>query len=157
VSRVWDADAVRDDVRGYVIDAIGDPGGGYLPASWTADPARCAAAGVPDDISFATKITLNRRKLDRGVDAGVPAEWATADEFSGGDRGGLRDLQDRRLGYVLAVARSHRVNGGGLHGTARADAVAAGLPKRAWNRYSTGEGAKAGGTVTARGSRSSRR
>lgn len=24
---VWDADAVRDDVRGYVIDAIGDPGG----------------------------------------------------------------------------------------------------------------------------------
>ena len=24
---VWDADAVRDDVRGYVVDAIGDPGG----------------------------------------------------------------------------------------------------------------------------------
>jgi hypothetical protein len=24
---VWDADAVRDDVRGYVIEAIGDPGG----------------------------------------------------------------------------------------------------------------------------------
>jgi SRSO17 transposase len=24
---VWDADAVRDDVRGYVIDAIGDSGG----------------------------------------------------------------------------------------------------------------------------------
>ena len=22
---VWDADAVRDDVRGYVVDAIGDP------------------------------------------------------------------------------------------------------------------------------------
>jgi SRSO17 transposase len=24
---VWDADAVRDDVRGYVVDALGDPGG----------------------------------------------------------------------------------------------------------------------------------
>src|SRR2546421_675723 len=24
---VWDADAVRDDVRSYVVDAIGDPGG----------------------------------------------------------------------------------------------------------------------------------
>jgi hypothetical protein len=24
---VWDADAVRDDVRGYVVDAIGDPDG----------------------------------------------------------------------------------------------------------------------------------
>ena len=24
---VWDADAVRDDVRGYAVDALGDPGG----------------------------------------------------------------------------------------------------------------------------------
>ena len=24
---VWDADGVRDDVRGYVVDALGDPGG----------------------------------------------------------------------------------------------------------------------------------
>src|SRR3989440_8841828 len=24
---VWDADAVRDDLRGYVVDALGDPGG----------------------------------------------------------------------------------------------------------------------------------
>ena len=24
---VWDADKVRDDVRGYVVDALGDPGG----------------------------------------------------------------------------------------------------------------------------------
>ena len=28
---VWDADAVRDDVRGYVVDALGDPGGGADP------------------------------------------------------------------------------------------------------------------------------
>jgi SRSO17 transposase len=24
---VWDADAVRDDLRGYAIDALGDPSG----------------------------------------------------------------------------------------------------------------------------------
>jgi hypothetical protein len=24
---VWDADGVRDDVRGYVVDALGDPDG----------------------------------------------------------------------------------------------------------------------------------
>lgn len=24
---VWDADKVRDDVRGYVVDELGDPGG----------------------------------------------------------------------------------------------------------------------------------
>ena len=27
----------------------------YLPQSWTSDPDRCAAAGVPDDIDFLTK------------------------------------------------------------------------------------------------------
>jgi SRSO17 transposase len=26
----------------------------YLPKSWTADPERCRAAGVPDDAKFAT-------------------------------------------------------------------------------------------------------
>jgi len=27
----------------------------YLPKSWTSDPDRCRAAGVPDDVTFATK------------------------------------------------------------------------------------------------------
>jgi SRSO17 transposase len=192
---VWDADGVRDDVRGYVVDSIGDPRGVlilddtgdlksgvhtvgvqrqytgtagrienaqvsvflayatpagralidravYLPVSWTEDPARCAAAGIPDDIRFATKITLGRQMLDRALDAGVLAAWATADEFYGGDRSLRRDLQARQLGYVLAVAKSHRVDVGGMHGIARGDHIAATLGKRAWNRYSAGDGAK---------------
>jgi SRSO17 transposase len=114
----------------------------YLPRSWTDDPARCAAAGVPEDVGFATKILLGRRMLARALDAGVPAAWATADEFYGGDRGLRRDLQARGLGYVLAVAKSHRVNVGGPHGVARGDRIAAALGKRAWNRYSAGDGAK---------------
>ncbi|HEX5142923.1 MAG TPA: IS701 family transposase [Mycobacterium sp.] len=114
----------------------------YLPASWTDDPQRLTAAGVPDGVGFATKITLGRRMLARTLDAGVPAAWATTDEFYGGDRGLRRDLQRRQLGYVLAVAKSHRVNVGGLHGIARADTIAAGLSHKAWNRYSAGQGAK---------------
>ncbi len=88
------------------------------------------------------RFTFGRRMLERALDAGVPAAWATADEFYGGDRALRRDLQARRLGYVLAVARSHRVNVGGVHGLARGDTIAASLSKRAWNRYSAGDGAK---------------
>lgn len=64
-----------------------------------------------------------------------------ADEFYGGHRGLRRDLQARGMGYVLAVARSHRVSV--PVGVLRADQVAAGLSKRAWNRYSCGDGSKA--------------
>jgi SRSO17 transposase len=190
---VWDADQVRDDVRAYVVDELGEPDGVlilddtgdlkkgvhsvgvqrhytgtagrienaqvavflayasgrgralidrdvYLPASWTDDRARCQAAGVPDQISFATKITLGRRMLARALDAGVPAGWVTADEFYGGDRGLRRDLQGRRVGYVLAVAKSHRVT---LPiGKVRADQAVARLHRRCWNRLSAGPGAK---------------
>jgi SRSO17 transposase len=192
---VWDADAVRDDLRRYVVDELGDPGAVliaddtgdlksgshtvgvqrqytgtagrienaqvtvflayasrhgytlidrelYLPRSWTDEPARCAAAGVPEHVRFATKITLARRMLTRALDAGVPAAWATADEFYGGDRGLRRDLQARNMGYVLAVGKNHRVTTCPAIGPQRADQVAAALGTRAWNRYSAGDGAK---------------
>src|SRR5690606_21994507 len=108
----------------------------------TDDPARCAAAGVPEHVRFATKITLGRRMLARALDAGVPAAWCTADEFYGGDRALRRDLQARGVGYVLAVARNHRVTACAAIGAQRVDQLAAGLSSRAWNRYSAGEGAK---------------
>jgi SRSO17 transposase len=112
----------------------------YLPKVWTDDPERRQAAGVPDEVSFATKVALGRRMLTRALDAGVPARWATADEFYGGDRGLRRDLQGRNVGYVLAVAKSHRVT---LPiGILRADQAAARLHRRCWNRLSAGKGAK---------------
>src|SRR3954452_24757659 len=105
---VWDPDAVRDDLRAYVVAHLGDPAGVlvvdetgflkkgaksagvqpqysgaagrtanaqvgvfltyagprghtfldralYLPSSWAADRDRCRAAGIPDEIAFATK------------------------------------------------------------------------------------------------------
>jgi SRSO17 transposase len=192
---VWDADKVRDDVRQYVVDELGDPGAVlilddtgdlkagthtigvqrqytgtagrienaqvavflayasrhgytlidrevYLPRSWTDYPARCAAAGVPESVRFATKIALARRMLARTLDAGTPAAWCTADEFYGGDRTLRRDLQARGMGYVLAVARNHRVTACPAIGRQRIDQVTAALPAKAWDRYSAGDGAK---------------
>jgi len=78
--------------------------------------------------------------LARALDAGIPASWATADEFFGGDRVLRRDLQTRRIGYVLAVAKSRRVD---LPiGTMRVDQAARRLHRRCWNRLSAGKGAK---------------
>jgi SRSO17 transposase len=114
----------------------------YLPKAWTDDPAGCTAAGIPEDVEFATKITLARRMLTRACDAGVPAAWATADEFYGGDRHLRRDLQARSIGYVLAVAKSHRVTARTADGPVRADRLIGTLTSRSWNRMSAGAGSK---------------
>ena len=78
--------------------------------------------------------------IARALDAGVPAAWATGDEVYGGDPGLRADLERRRIGYVLAVAVTHRV--ATAAGTCPARQIAARLPGRAWQRYSAGEGAK---------------
>src|SRR5690606_23066964 len=106
------------------------------------DPARCAGAGVPQWVRFATKITLARRMLARALEAGLGAAWATADEFYGGDRYLRQDLQARGVGYVLAVAKSHRVITCAPLGPQRVDQITAELPRRSWNRRSAGEGSK---------------
>lgn len=190
---VWDADAVRDDLRGYVVDHLADPGavlvvdetgdlkkgahtvgvqrqytgtagrienaqvgvylvyaatGGhafidralYLPKSWTTDPERCDAAGVPDDTRFATKPALAREMITRALDAGVPAAWVTGDEVYGTDSKLRIALQERRMGYVLAVACDHQITTSA--GKQSAKTLARRLPARAWNRLSAGTGAK---------------
>jgi SRSO17 transposase len=44
----------------------------YLPEDWTTDRTRCQAAGIPEDVAFATKPELGRRRLDRAHAAGSP-------------------------------------------------------------------------------------
>jgi SRSO17 transposase len=138
---VWDADAVRDDVRSWLIEQLGHPDGVlvidetgflkkglcsvgvqrqytgtagrvdnsqvgvflayvspagralidrrlYLPETpWCNRPDRLAAAGVPDNVGFATKPALARQMIAAALDAGVPAAWVTGDEVYGADPG----------------------------------------------------------------------
>src|SRR5436305_6512416 len=112
----------------------------YLPRSWTDDPGRCAAAGVPADVGFATKPTLARLMLVRALDAGVPAAWVTGDEVYGADPDLRAALEARRVGYVLAIAGNRRLPTAA--GPLRADVLAAALPAHAWQRLSAGAGAK---------------
>jgi len=76
----------------------------YLPARWTVDHARCAAAGVPSGVGFATKADLGlamlRQVRVRGTLAG---RWVTADEAYG-QVPSFRDALDAEgWWYVLEV------------------------------------------------------
>ncbi|MDG4796391.1 IS701 family transposase [Micromonospora sp. WMMD1082] len=192
---VWDADAVRDDLRDVVVARFGDSDGVlvvdetgdlkkgthsvgvqrqytgtagrienaqvgvfcgyasrhghtlidrrvYLPVSWTDDRDRCQAAGVPDEVAFATKSELAADMITAAVDAGVPVGWAAADEAYGNSSVFRTHLREHRLGYVLAVSRSHLVPLDGGKTRVRADRVAVDLPASAWQRRSAGAGSK---------------
>ena len=112
----------------------------YLPRGWTTDPARCAAAGIPEEVEFATKPALAKTMMGRALDAGVPARWVAADEVHGADPGLRADLEARQVGYVLAIGCDRRVPTAA--GPMRPDILAANLPKGAWQRLSAGPGAK---------------
>src|SRR3978361_1936136 len=55
----------------------------YLPKSWTGDPARLAAAHVPDEAAFATKPALAVQMILRSLAAEVPFSWVAADAVYG--------------------------------------------------------------------------
>jgi SRSO17 transposase len=84
----------------------------YLPKSWLADRPRCEQAGIPASAECATKPMLARAKLARALDADVPTSWATADEAYGRDYAFRSFLEQRRLGYVVAVPKSQMVGAG---------------------------------------------
>ena len=57
----------------------------YLPQSWAHDPARRAAAGVPETVVFMTKPKLGGAMLKRAFAAGVPCAWVVGDSVYGSD------------------------------------------------------------------------
>jgi SRSO17 transposase len=194
----WDADGVRDDVRGWVFAQLGDPVSGvlvvdetgflkkgtrsagvqrqysgtagriencqlgvflayasrdghalvdrelYLPRSWTADRARCAAADIGAEVGFATKPQLAQAMIARALEADAPARWVTADEAYGQNTALRTWLESpqvaARVGYVLATRSDDRLTGADGHRRA-ARTLAAAVPAQAWERRSAGPGA----------------
>src|SRR5215203_1379820 len=176
----WDAEAVRDDLRAYVVEHLGDPEAVlvldetgflkkgsksvgvarqysgtagriencqigvflayasprgrafldralYLPKVWAEDMARREAAGVPQDVRFATKGELAQAMLARAFAAEVPAAWVTGDEIYGNDGSLRRWLEGESRPYVLAVARTHPVWDNGVQ--VRVDDLVEGIPE----------------------------
>ncbi len=112
----------------------------YLPRSWTDDLARCAAAGVPARVGFATKPALAADMIERALDAGVGARWVAGDEVYGGDPRLARRLEARGIGYVLAIAVNRSLPIDAVR-TASAAQIAAEVPAWSWQARSAGIGA----------------
>ncbi|MGW4897694.1 IS701 family transposase [Kitasatospora sp. NPDC004240] len=188
----WDEDAVRDDVRDFVVESIGARDGIligddtgflkkgtrsagvqrqysgtagrtencqigtflayastrgralidrelYLPVSWTDDRERCRAAGIGDEVPFATKNEHFKWMLQRAIDARVPFAWVTADEAYGQVKHLRSWLEERRIAHVLATKVNDTVTTV-RWAEARVDELIASLPRQAWKRISAGQG-----------------
>ncbi len=82
----------------------------FLPAEWTDDPARCQAAGVPEDRRAPrTKLEIALAELDRLMAAGVTFGCVLADAGYGVSVGFRQALTARGLTWAVGIPRSVRV------------------------------------------------
>ena len=117
----------------------------YLPKVWADDRDRCADAGIPDSVEFATKPELAGRMLRRAIGGGVPARWVTADEVYGQHSGFRCAAEELGLSYVVAVPVNQHViiaSGANRGHEWRADGAIAKLSAHAWRSISAGRGTK---------------
>jgi SRSO17 transposase len=113
----------------------------YVPEDWAGDSGRRAAAGIPEDLQFATK-----PQLAAGIVADLLAEgrcppWVTGDEVYGRDARLRAVLEDRGTGYVLKIPCSFRVTLP-TGQKVRTDHAARLVPAAAWQTASAGHGSK---------------
>ena len=144
-SAVVDAGGLRYDLRGYVVEHLGDPGA-VLVVDETGDVKRAPGSravprrGRAEDVEFATKPALAAAMITRAVTAGAPVRWAAGDEVYGNDPKLRAGIAGHGLGFVLAVAKDHRIRTAA--GIRRAIDLAVCLPAGAWQQMSAGDGAK---------------
>ena len=80
----------------------------YLPESWTSDPGRCAAAGVPEELrSYRSKTELALELLERALELGhLKAGWVAGDDAFGMSPTFRESLGALGMRYVLDVPGS---------------------------------------------------
>jgi SRSO17 transposase len=116
----------------------------YLPEAWAKDEARRKAAGIPEEVTFATKPAMARAMLAQALDRGVPCAWVLADAAYGGDYQTRHMLEERLQPYVLAVRSNHTLRMLTDQGLLQTDPkeMAEDLSAETWQALPAGEGAK---------------
>jgi SRSO17 transposase len=116
----------------------------YLPEDWCADPLRRQAAHIPESVRFQTKPELAQRMLERAQAAGVPCRWVVADAVYGHSPDLRTFLQERALGYALAVPSIEVICVQTRDGPLLSDvgSIAHQLRAQDWQRLSMSQGTK---------------
>jgi SRSO17 transposase len=87
---------------------VAAPVGGrlYLPQKWTADAQRCAAAGVPKEVAFATKPEIAVALLEEALQDGVDPGPVLADSAYGDSSEFRAELRLLKLEFFVQVTGS---------------------------------------------------
>lgn len=114
----------------------------YMPKkAWMDDPERCAAAGVPSDLTFATRPQQVIEMLQDARAAKVPFAWFTADEEFGQNPELREFLENEQVPYVMGIRKDTQfIDTAGT--TVRIDEQAQQVRRNMWQRRACGIGTK---------------
>jgi SRSO17 transposase len=120
----------------------------YLPASWTEDAARRAAAGIPPTVRFREKWRLALAQVRAVLKAGFTLTGVVVDADYGSNAAFRAGLERLGLAYGVAIRGEATFTVADVPGTHAATALAASAPDDAWASVTWGTGT--GGPLTAR-------
>ena len=135
----------------------------YLPEDWAADPIRRKAAGVPDDVGFATKPAMALEQIRAAVASGLPRGVVLMDAGYGADTKLRTGITALGLSYVAGIQPNTgvwapgtgplppkpwsgrgrppgRMRRDGEHRPLQAKTLALGLPEETWQTITWREG-----------------
>ena len=104
----------------------------YLPEKWTSDRDRCRAAGIGDEVAFATKPQLAGKVTSPAREAGIPFSWSPAMRSTAATRACAAGWRSRasRMSWPWPAMTSLRWRPAGCGRTRRPD----------WSRRTGGSG-----------------
>jgi SRSO17 transposase len=120
----------------------------YLPTSWTDDPARRTAAGIPPTVRFREKWRIALAQVRAVLKAGFTLTGVVVDADYGSNAAFRAGLERLGLAYGVAIRGEATFTLPGVPGTHAATALAASAPDATWESVTWGTGTS--GPLTAR-------
>ena len=112
----------------------------YLPTSWTDDPGRCAAAGIPPTVRFREKWRIALAQIRTVLQAGFTITGVVVDADYGANAAFRAGVERLGLAYGVAIRGEAVFTVPGVAGPLSAIALAESAPDDAWETVTWGTG-----------------